>query len=44
MLNRVEVGKANSQHKQIFVEYLCRISPQDLQTFQVNTGLEFNTL
>ena len=30
----VDVGNANSQHEQIFVKYLCKISSQILQTFR----------
>ena len=40
MLNRVEVGNANSQRKYIFFKYLCRVSSQSLQTFQLTAGLE----
>ena len=40
-LKRVVMGRADSQHKQIFVKYLCRVSPQSLQTFQLTAGLEF---
>ena len=32
---------SNSQHKQMFVKYLCRVSPQNPQTFQLVAGLEF---
>ena len=35
------VGNANSQHEQIFVKYMCRVSSQRLQTFQLSAGLEF---
>ena len=33
ILKRVEGGNANSQHKQIFVKHLCRVSSGILQTY-----------
>ena len=41
VLNRVEVNNADSQHRWVFVKYLCRVSYQSLQTFQLTAGLEF---
>ena len=41
ILNGVEVGNANSQHKKILLKYLCRVNSQSLQTIQVTAGLEF---
>ena len=35
ILKRAEVDNANSQHKQIFIQYLYRVSSQSLPTFQI---------
>ena len=35
------MGSANSQRKYMFVKYLCRVSPESLQTFNRTVGLEF---
>ena len=35
------MGSANSQRKYMFVKYLCRVSPESLQTFKRTVGLGF---